>query len=183
MITQKEGISMRTLLSVVAGCMLLLCTGNLLSQEIIEEREKVKERINMIRMWKMMEVLDLSREQSEQLFPVLERIEEKRRELFQDRGRTIRELRNTVKGENPDEDALRELMGRLEKNHEDLEGLYKEERSAVGKVLDIAQQARYLIFKENFERELRSIIRDVKERPFEKPRYEIQRDERARERF
>ena len=174
---------MKTWSFVVLFCSLFFATGNLLSQEIGEEREKVKERISMIRMWKMMEVLDLSREQSEQLIPVLVGLEERRKELFQDRGRTMKELRNTVKGENPDVDVLKGLMGRLQKNHEDLEGLYKEEMRAVSEVLDLTQQARYLIFKENFERELRDIIRNVRERPFGRMRPDVQAEDRSPERF
>jgi hypothetical protein len=152
------------------GCLLFLTTGILRPQEFLEEREKVKERIEMIRMWKMIEILDLSREQSEKLLPVLDEIEKKRKGLFEERGGFMVELKKTLRGENPDEDVLKALMGNLEKNRDELEVLNDSELSEVDKILTTVQQARYIIFKESFERELRGIIRDVREKnPAQRP--------------
>ena len=164
--------------SVILGCIVLLTAAPLFSQQVGEEREKVKERIEMIRMWKMMDVLDLSREQSEKFLPALEEIENRRREIFQERVKTMKELRETVRGENPDESAVVDMMRRLEKNHDSLEALDKEERKEIADILTPVQQGRYIVFKENFERELRNIIRDVQGTPPKFPKRPFPQDRR-----
>lgn len=156
---------MRSLLSIACLGLLLIFPSLLHPQEFSEEREKVKERIETIRMWKMMNTLDLSREQSEKIFPLLQEIEERRRMLFEERGRAMRELEETVRGEHPDEGAVVALMERIEQNQEEMEKLRREEKKSLGSILSPLQQGRYLIFKETFERELRSIIRDAKRPP------------------
>lgn len=159
---------MKRLLFAVTG--LLLFTGvagsfPLFGQEPSGEREKVKERIEMIRMWKMMETLDLTKEQSEMLFPVLDEYGERRRQLFDERAHTMKEMRDTLRGENPDESVVLELAGKLEKNHEELENLRREENRAVKELISPVQWGRFILFQESFERELRGIIRDVRDRP------------------
>ncbi len=156
---------MKRLLFAVIGLLLVAGVSGLFGQEPPGEREKVKERIEMIRMWKMMETLDLSREQSEKLFPVLDEYSDRRRDLFEERMHTMKELRNTLKGENPDEAAVQDLVNKFEKVHRSLEEIRREENEAVKDIVTPLQYARYILFQESFERELRGIIRDVRERP------------------
>jgi len=172
-------------LSVIVTCFIFVTTGALLSQgaqpdreriqeridrtlpphEAQVERERIKERIEMIRIWKMTETLDLTKKQGDQLFSPLGEFEKRRKELFEERDRVMRELANTARGENPDEEVLKELLKQLERFPVGLDKLREEEMLVVKGVLTTVQQARYIVFKETFDRELRNIIRDSRGGP------------------
>ena len=123
-----------------------------------DRRERVLERIEMMRMWKMTEELELTEETGAVLFPFLREIDEERKGVEDDRRDVIRELRATLRGENPDQDAINELLGRLEKIKDRSRELEDREYARIREILNPEQVARYFIFKREFEREIRDVI-------------------------
>jgi Spy/CpxP family protein refolding chaperone len=116
------------------------------------------ERIEMMRMWRMTEDLELTEEEGAALFPALRKIERERKELNRERGEIMRELRATLRGEHPDTDTLRDLLDRLERNRESARRLDDREADRVKSLLDPERVARYIVFQHDFEREIREII-------------------------
>jgi Spy/CpxP family protein refolding chaperone len=161
----KGGSFMERRLFVITGCFLFLISGYLLSQEPRPDRDRIRERIEMVRVWKMTEALDLSKEQADRLLVPLEAIEEKRRDLREENGRLMKNLRSAVAGENPDEGAVKDLLDQLERLEDRIRETDGEERTLVRSVLSPVQEGRYVVFKRNFERELRNIVRDVRQQP------------------
>lgn len=123
-----------------------------------EERDRAMERVEMMRMWRMTEDLNLTEEEGTALFPALREIEADRRVLNRERGETMRELRSTLRGEHPDLDATRTLLDRLEKNREKSRRLDDREYDRVKSLLDVERLGRYLLFQRDFEREIREVI-------------------------
>jgi len=141
---------------------LTLCAvrASLMAQEDLpgDRRERVMKRIEMMRMWKMTEDLNLTEREGSVLFPFLRGLEEERRGLDKERGRAMRELRATMRGENPDYVVINELLERIERARAELRRLDDREFEKVRDLLNPEQVARYIIFKQDFDRDIRDVI-------------------------
>lgn len=137
-----------------------------------KQMERVRERVETLRIWKLTKALDLDEKTSAQLFPVLNRYDKKRAETHNAIRNDMRELRDSVREKR--EGRIRNVLERLEHDHTALQRVNDEERAELKNILTIEQQANYLIFQHEFEHEIRKIIAESRikrtERPFkEKP--------------
>ncbi|NIO49453.1 MAG: hypothetical protein GTN73_08500 [Candidatus Aminicenantes bacterium] len=103
----------------------------------------------------MTRVLELTEEQTAKIFPIVSRIEKEKSEIYQQIGKQIRELRLTLREEEPDQEELKNkinnikgLRNLIKKKDEELEAGMEEN-------LTLVQRAKYLMFAANFYRELR----------------------------
>ncbi len=127
-----------------------------------EQMEKVRKRIETLKMWKLTNALDLDEESAAQIFPLLNRYNKKRAKLERNLRGDMTALRDAVK--NKKKGQLRDLLERLEKNHKALQRLSDEERTELKNILTFEQQAKFIIFQQEFKREIRKIIGEAKER-------------------
>lgn len=132
--------------------------------------EKVRKRIETLRMWKLTQALDLDEKTSSQLFPVLSKYDKKRAEIEKSMREGMKELREAVKEKR--EGNLKSILDRLEQNHSAMQTLNDEERAELKKILTIEQQAKYVIFQQEFDREIRKIIAESREKLPERLRKE-----------
>lgn len=123
-----------------------------------QDFEKIEKKVEAVRVWRMTEELSLSEEQVEKFMPLVSSIEQRRRDLFRDRRNVMKELRVYLDARSPDEGKIREALAELEKHHDAMEGLRKEEIEAVKGHLSTEQQARYLVFQQEFQREIRDLV-------------------------
>ncbi|MBI5409299.1 MAG: hypothetical protein HZA14_08030 [Nitrospirae bacterium] len=127
-----------------------------------ERMEGVRERIETLKMWKLTKALDLDEAASARLFPLLNKYDKKRHELERDLRDGMNKLREALKGRS--ELNLKESIDKLDYNHGELQRINDEEWAEVKKILAIEQQAKFIIFKQEFDMEMRRIISDVKGR-------------------
>jgi hypothetical protein len=127
-----------------------------------EQMEKVRSRIETLRMWKLTKTLDLDEKTSAQLFPLLNRYDKKRAEIENALRDTIRELRESLRGKR--EGQLKSLLDRLEQNHKSMQGIKDAEWEELKGILSLEQQAKFIIFQLEFEREIKKIIEETRER-------------------
>ena len=127
-----------------------------------EQREKVKKRIETMKMWKLTEALDLDEKTASRLFPMLNDYDKKREEVEREIRKDIDFLKEALQVK--DESRIKDLLEVLEKQHNTLKSLGDEERDSLREVLTIEQQARYLIFRMEFRREMRKMITEAKGR-------------------
>jgi hypothetical protein len=123
-----------------------------------KKREEVRKKVEAVRMWKLTEELKLDEKTSTKLASFLSALEEKRRGLTRARMETMRDLRAALKAGSPDEKKLKIDLDKLEKNHREMTDLQDKEASGVKGLLSVEQQARYVIFQQEFRREMRSMI-------------------------
>lgn len=124
--------------------------------------ENVRERVGTIRMWKMTKALDLDTKTSAELFPIMNRYDKKRAGLELSLREDMRDLRAAVRDGRPG--SLRALIDRIEQNHQALQRLNDEEWQESKRVLTVEQQAKYLLFRQEFERDMRMMIDRVRDR-------------------
>ncbi|MBI5074431.1 MAG: hypothetical protein HZB62_04595 [Nitrospirae bacterium] len=132
-----------------------------------EQMEKVRKKIETMRMWKLTSALDLNEKISAQVFPVLNSYDKKRAEAEAAVRDGMRELREAVKEKN--EAKMKAALGRLEQSHTALQRTNDEERADLRKILSVEQQAKFVLFQQEFNREIRKLIGEARERRGEGP--------------
>jgi Spy/CpxP family protein refolding chaperone len=117
------------------------------------------EHFELIRLWKLIDDLELDQEQAVRLFPAWSRLQRQRQELMEQRRKAAEELADLLGEENAREEEVRSRMQALQALEEQLlEGKAAFQQEAA-KVLDLRQQARLLLFEEHFRRDLRETVR------------------------
>ncbi len=145
------------------GKILILLPFCLSLAQPLQKREP-KELIETIRIWRLTEELNLSEDQAAKLFPKLKKIREVKREFKRKRREILKAIEKELKRKKPREDVLKKEIEDL--NREDKEFREKEERlkEEIFEVLTIEQQARFLLFQERFDREIREMIKRIRHR-------------------
>jgi Spy/CpxP family protein refolding chaperone len=128
----------------------------------MEQRERVRKRIETLKMWKLTKALDLDEKTSAQLFPLINKYDKKRAEIEFNIRDGMRELRKYLK-ENS-KDLLKNVMAKLEQNNRLLQSINEEEWAELKKVLTIEQQANFILFRQEFDKDIRKIITNAKNR-------------------
>jgi len=125
-------------------------------------QDRIRERIKTMRMWKLTQALDLDQGTSAKLFPILNKYDEQRRGTEQELRNDMRKLRTMV--DSGDESGLSGLLRKLEKNHRTMQEIKDAEWNELKGVLTVKQQAKFLIFQLEFERDMRRMISEARER-------------------
>ncbi|GBE39372.1 hypothetical protein BMS3Bbin08_01994 [bacterium BMS3Bbin08] len=133
-------------------------------------KEELRERIGMMRIWKLTEVLDLDEKTASRLFPVLHKFDKKRAEMHESAGKDKKELREALEEESYGQ--IKGILKRLERKHRELQELNEEEKAELRDILTIEQQAKFILFRHDFERRIKKIVAEAKERRFAKDRLE-----------
>ncbi len=127
-----------------------------------EQMEKVRKRIETLKMWRLTDALNLDEKTSSQIFPLISKYDKKRIEAEQSLRNGMKELREFLKEKR--EGNLKGILDKIEENHKALQRIKEEEWAELKKILTVEQQARFIIFQQEFEREIRKIIAEVRER-------------------
>jgi Spy/CpxP family protein refolding chaperone len=127
-----------------------------------EQVEKIRKKVQTLKLWKLTEALDLDEETAAKLFPVMNKYEKKRFAIEQSIKKDMKKLRKIVDTASPDE--LAELIRRLEENHRELQALNGEQFQEFKAILPVRKVAKFLIFQQDFSREMRKIIREAKQK-------------------
>jgi hypothetical protein len=128
-----------------------------------DPRSKAWERIHMIKMWKLTEALKLDREGAARFFAVANKYEEGKRRVRQDLHEDIQRLRSLMRDMNPPERELRDLLSRIKNRKKDLDDLIQKQTDEELNLLKPDQQARYVLFQIDFQREMQDLIHEIRE--------------------
>ncbi len=124
------------------------------------KQEELRKRMETVRMWKLKDELKLDEKTANQVSAILSKYDEKRMTLRQDERKAFQELRETLKQAKPDENRLKQILARMEKNREDLHQLMTEESGELKGVLTVEQQARYVLFIPKFHHDLKKMMEE-----------------------
>ena len=129
-----------------------------------ERRERFRKRIELMRVLRLTQELNLDEKTAIQIFARLRPIDEKRWGLIQERQKLQRELREASESGKADEAGLQGLMKSIRANREALGALEQKETQALDGLLTPQQKAKYLLFRERFNQELRERMGQARER-------------------
>jgi Spy/CpxP family protein refolding chaperone len=122
------------------------------------KREEVRKKIEAIRMWRLTEALKLDEKTSTKLASLLSSIEEQRRAAIRKQTADVRALSALLQKDNPGQGDLKALLEKIEKNQADIRSLRERELKGIKELLTVEQQARYVVFQQEFRREMRKMI-------------------------
>ena len=131
-------------------------------QKFWEER-KGWDNISTLYLLRMVQVLDLTEEQTAKIFPMVTRVEKEKREMNRTIGLLLRELRALVRQRDATEEELSRIMGEVRDLRTQVKKREEELQEFMDENLTIHQQAKYLIFIQDFLRELREKLNKARE--------------------
>jgi Spy/CpxP family protein refolding chaperone len=123
-----------------------------------ERREEIRKKIEAIRIWRLTEELKLDEKTAAKFFPLLSSLAQRRNELMRENMEAERELRLYLEAGKPDEKKIKAALDRLENIHRETAKLAEKEIDITKAHLTVEQQARYYLFQQDFQREMREMI-------------------------
>ena len=131
--------------------------------------QRLRDNINMLMLLRMTQVLDLTEEQAAKLFPRMNRFEKEKRKINQEIGLQMRRLRLAVREEELDKQDISSRLSRIKTLRGQLKTMEAEMETFVAQHLSVEQQARYLIFFQDFYREMREKLNQTRSKREKSP--------------
>lgn len=128
------------------------------------KRERLREEIQTMKMWKMLEVLDLTDEQSNDFLPAWRELQKAQKDFRERREELLKSLEAILGEAMPAEGKIKDILGQLEKERSQFEEVQQRFRQKAQEVLTLEQQAKLLLFEDRFEKRMMEIIRQYRER-------------------
>ena len=113
-------------------------------------------------MYKLLEALDLTSEQSAEFLPALNEFQDAKRKFQDDRRAFLQELEDALESERIDEEKLERALAALESVREEFQAEFVKFLQKARAMLTLQQRARLQLFEERFERRLRDSIRQMR---------------------
>ncbi len=118
--------------------------------------------IEKIRIWRLTQELDLSTEQTAMLFPKLNELRKIEKTYYEQKRLILVQLKDLLDRRASDEELTVVLSRHQAMNRQKIE-MQIAKMAEIKKILTPVQQARYLIFEDEFSREIREMIKEVKQ--------------------
>ena len=125
-------------------------------------RERMKERIKTIKIWKLTEEVNLTSEQSEKFFPVYNEFQNNFMEHERKHFEMMRELSELADLSDVADEKILEKMKILEASRDDFEKLHSKFQQDISSILSVRQQAKLMIFEEHFKRRIQETIDGIR---------------------
>lgn len=143
-----------------------------------EEQERRWKRVDMVRMWKMAEVLDLNEDEMAALIPLLRDYHNQWRTLAVKRETALKDLRSlAMAGDDTKAKEITSKTNEILELEDDLLKLRRTHYEAMKQHLSPTKLAKYLLFEIRFQREIQRFMNDARDgrrgprggRPFQSP--------------
>ncbi len=122
----------------------------------------VRANINMLRLARMVQVLDLTEDQVAVILPVMNRNEEEKQEFQRDLQLNMRDLRLLLRRGTPEEQKLNEHLSSIRTLKRTLQEKEAEFDKFLFENLSLVQQANYIIFSQDFYRGLQEQLNNAR---------------------
>lgn len=119
------------------------------------------EALRNLRMWKLMQALKLTDEQTPKVLPKIQKMEEARRQFTKERMENLKALRETARQTAPDEKTIRRSIDAMRKARDKFHSEEARLFDDVARDLTPRQLADLLLFEEQFRREVGKALRDM----------------------
>lgn len=127
-----------------------------------EKREEIRKKVETLRVWRMTEALKLDDKTAAKFIPVISSLDQKRAELMTENMAMMRQIRLALDSGKPDEKMLKTAIEKMERNHKEMMQIREKEFEAMKEHLSVEQQARYIVFQREFQREVRHMINSAR---------------------
>ena len=129
-------------------------------QERELRREQMRDRVELMLMWKLTEALDLDDETATKLFPLLKESNKRQRELREKRRDMIKQIEDEVDKEAPDSTVLRSMIDEFKKNERAMVDARIQRLDSFSEILTDEQIAKMIALVPKFERRVKDMIHE-----------------------
>ena len=154
------GVVFLVSLTLFAGETLSQPPGDITGPASKEKREMIRKRVTTLKMWRLTKTLDLDEKSASRFFPLINRYDKKRAAVAVKMEQDMQKLRSIVDTAN--EKDLRVIIKKLEQNHKKFQEIDREKMEMIKGVLTVRETAKFIIFNQDFDREMKKIIREVR---------------------
>jgi len=123
-----------------------------------EKREEVYEKIRMLRMLRMAEYMDLDTETALRLSEELKKYDDRQKELMKEGRELLSNLKDAVE-KNAPESEISPIIAKIKVNMDKQHSLRKEKLESVKNVLNVQQQAKFILFEVQFKKRMTELAR------------------------
>ena len=145
------------------------------------DKAQMKERIELIKMWKLIEILDLDSETAVKLFPLMNEFDVKMQELRNNRGETIKLMREELAKDAVDPATLSSLIAQFKQNERDTTEARIQRLDALSKVLSDEQIAKMIALAPVIEQRIKGLMSEAKARYKERKKWKRDTEDRPRD--
>jgi hypothetical protein len=131
-------------------------------QERMDRLKDTRDMIEDLRIVRLTKELNLNDQQLAKFLPKIREIEASRRDFHQKRMGLIKDMEDLL-GRKASEKDLQAKLSEMDKSETDFQSRERETRKALVGQLSVEQQVRFVVFQENFEREIRELIRGIRQ--------------------
>lgn len=132
-----------------------------------ENREKMQERIELLRKMEIMEKLNLDTETAEKIFQIRRKYLAERKKCLQELRRDFEKLKNLLadKSGSVTDEELKSVLENIWENRKKLRSRWEDQYDRVSEILTVRQQAELILFLKEFRKSIRSLFRGRDHRP------------------
>jgi Spy/CpxP family protein refolding chaperone len=123
-----------------------------------QRREAVRKKMDAVKIARLTETLKLDEKTAAAFIPVITALEQKRRALMKENREIMQEIRIMLHASQPDEGKLKIAVNKVEKNRQEIAAQRNKEFDAARNHLTVTQTARYIIFNQEFQQEMRGMV-------------------------
>lgn len=117
--------------------------------------------IEKVKIYRLTQELDLTTEQAIEFFPKLNDLQKIEKEFGDEKMRLLAEMKSLLREGAVEEDILK-AVSKYENAHKDKVEKQLDKLKEVWQILTPVQRAKFLIFREEFNREIREMIKQIK---------------------
>jgi Spy/CpxP family protein refolding chaperone len=117
------------------------------------------ERVEMLKLWRIIDELEIEEKQAAQLFPYWSKNQRDKRSLGDERRQATHTLHQLLQSEDTDDGELEKQIGMIRVIDQRVFELNMAFRDGLKKHLDARQRARLMVFEERFRGDLRDMVR------------------------
>jgi hypothetical protein len=125
-------------------------------------QQSIRANISLLMLMRMVQTLDLTEDQVVKILPVFNRIEKEKQLLQNGIMKELRELRVFLRDEAIDEQSLAGKVKTIRELEDKLRGKEVELNTFIEDNLFLVQQAKYILFIQDFYREIRDKLNDAR---------------------
>ncbi len=127
-------------------------------------REHMWKRIEMMKMWKLTEALNLDEKTAAKLFPMIHEYDQQQWKLRQKRHEIMKDMKAELEKEKPDSATLDKMIDAFKQNERDMVDSRNKALSELSKVLTQEQVAELIVAIPKFEHEVRKWMYEARAR-------------------
>ncbi|MBN1572973.1 MAG: hypothetical protein JW984_07240 [Deltaproteobacteria bacterium] len=152
---------MKKLTAVIISLGIILSALAVFAQEIEDrkiKRDRVEARVEELRKEILVSKVGLTESEVSQITAINKKYREKRMALFKERIENSRALSKALREETVNESELKSILNKRTSLEDEMSSLRKQEEKEISRMLTTEQFARYIVFNERFNRQMRGLV-------------------------